>query len=135
MATAKVTYASALNTIIAFATDNGFDNEEVMEKLRKLAAQKATNNGTMGRKSKARRDNEIAARKVRDIMLTKNATDVTAKWVVENYPTALTMPKCIAILNAGDDEGILIKRKVDVSATRSQYLYSPNTDYVESVEN
>lgn len=118
-----ITYATALSTIIDFAKANGFEDTEVLAKVEKLRDQKATHK-TNGGKSKARQDNELLAQQVADAIRANSLDEVRASWVREHVNGINTVPKAVAVLNAGVDAGILKSRVVAKSATRNELLYS-----------
>jgi hypothetical protein len=116
------TYFTALDTIITFAKDNGFDNEDVIAKLEKLRDQKATKPNN-GRKSPARKANETLVGEVVATMRHKNVTEVRAGWLRDNVKGINTVPKAVAVLNVGMDMGVFNTRRVEKSATRSELVY------------
>ena len=122
-----VTYAAALDSIIAFATDNGFDNQEVLDKLKNLRAQKETKS-KVGQKSQARKDNEKLANAIVDAMVKADVTEVRAAWVKDNVDGINTTPKATAVLKVAIDMGILEKNIVQKSATRSELSYTLPTE-------
>jgi hypothetical protein len=119
----NVTYVSALTTIIEFAKTNNFDNTEVLEKLEKLRDQKATRNNT-GRKSPARKENEILAKAIVEKMIAKDAAEIRAAWVRDNVDGINTIPKATAVLNVAIDMGLIEKTVIAKSATRNECVYS-----------
>ena len=116
-----ITYASALNTIIEFATENGFDNQDVMNKLITLRDQKATTK--KGKKSDARKENEQLAQEVINAMQHHNLTEIRATWVRDNIIGVNSVPKATAVLTVAVDMGLLNKIVVNKSATRNELLY------------
>jgi hypothetical protein len=122
-----VTYAAALDSIIAFATDNGFDNQEVLDKLKNLRAQKETKSKA-GQKSQARKDNEKLANAIVDAMVKADVTEVRAAWVKDNVDGIDTTPKATAVLKVAIEMGILEKNIVQKSATRSELSYTLPTE-------
>ena len=117
-----ITYANALTTLKAFALDNGFDNTEVIEKIDKLIAQKATK--TNNRKSKARVANEQLANELVQLMQKKGVNEIRAAWVRENLQGVSTSPKAVAVLNAATDLGLLHKHTIRKSETRNEFLFT-----------
>lgn len=120
---ATITYASALTTIKAFAIEQGFDNAEVIEKIDKLIAQKATKT-TSGKKSRARINNEQLANVLVATMREKGVTEIRAAWVRENLNSVNTAPKAVAVLNAATDMGLLKKSTVKKSETRNEFVFT-----------
>lgn len=118
----NVTYAKALITIKDFAVANGFNDEEVINKIDKLIIQKDTR-GKTGKKSSARVENEKTARVIAETMRTNGIDEIKASWVRDNISGVNTVPKAVAILNAAIDEGILVVHKVEKSATRNELFY------------
>ena len=128
MATNKTTYLSALNTIKAFAVDNGFEDADVLAKIDTLIAQKSPK-GNKGEKSKARKDNEVFARALIAAMESHNVNDIEAAWVKNNIDGINSPAKAVAVLNVANDMGLLVCKRVEVSATRSKLVYSlPTTE-------
>jgi hypothetical protein len=117
----NITYASALTTIIEFAAENGFDNQDVMDKLITLRDQKATTK--KGRKSDAREENERLAQEVANAMQHQNLTEIRATWVRDNIVGVNTVPKATAVLAVAVDMGLLNKIVVNKSATRNELVY------------
>lgn len=124
---ATTTYYTALSTILEFAKANGFDNEEVIEKVTRLRDQKATKSKT-GQKSKTRRANEVLAKNIVATMHEHGVSEVKAAWVRDNVDGINTPAKAVAVLNAGMDAGIFSTRRVAKSATRSELVYILNED-------
>lgn len=120
---ATITYASALTTIKAFAVEQGFDNAEVIEKIDKLIAQKATKT-TSGKKSRARINNEQLANVLVATMREKSVNEIRAAWVRENLDSVNTAPKAVAVLNAATDMGLLTKSTVKKSETRNEFVFT-----------
>lgn len=120
---ATITYASALTTIKAFAIEQGFDNAEVIEKIDKLIAQKATKT-TSGKKSRARINNEQLANVLVATMREKGVNEIRAAWVRENLDSVNTAPKAVAVLNAATDMGLLTKSTVKKSETRNEFVFT-----------
>lgn len=120
---ATITYASALTTIKAFAIEQGFDNEEVIEKIDKLIAQKATKT-TSGKKSRARINNEQLANVLVATMREKGVNEIRAAWVRENLDSVNTAPKAVAVLNAATDMGLLTKSTIKKSETRNEFVFT-----------
>jgi len=118
-----MTYANALTTIKAFAIDNGFDNKEVIEKIDKLIAQKATKTNN-GKKSRARVNNEQLANVLVKLMQDKGVNEIRAAWVRENLDGVSTSPKAVAVLNAATDLGLLHKHTVKKSETRNEFVFT-----------
>jgi len=116
------TYFDALSAAIDFLNDHGFDNEEVIDKLNALRAQKATK-AKGNKKSAARVKNEELAHIVADA-IRAHGGEVRASWVRDNVSEIVTTPKAVAVLNVGVELGIIQNRKVEKSATRSELLYS-----------
>ena len=117
----NITYASALTTIIEFATENGFDNQDVMDKLITLRDQKATTKN--GKKSDAREENERLAKEVINAMQHQNLTEIRATWVRDNIVGVNSVPKATAVLTVAVDMGLLNKIVVNKSATRNELVY------------
>ena len=124
---ATTTYYTALSTILEFAKANGFDNEEVIEKVTRLRDQKATKSKT-GQKSKTRGANEKLAVNIVSAMREHGVSEVKAAWVRDNVDGINTPAKAVAVLNAGMDTGIFSTRRVAKSATRSELVYILNED-------
>lgn len=124
---ATTTYYTALSTILEFAKANGFDNEEVIEKVTRLRDQKATKSKT-GQKSKTRQANEVLAKSIVATMREHGVSEVKAAWVRDNVDGINTPAKAVAVLNAGMDAGIFSTRRVAKSATRSELVYILNED-------
>ena len=124
---ATTTYYTALSTILEFAKANGFDNEEVIEKVTKLRDQKATKSKT-GQKSKTRGANEKLAVNIVSAMREHSVDEVKAAWVRDNVDGINTPAKAVAVLNAGMDAGLFATRRVEKSATRSELVYILNED-------
>lgn len=118
-----ITYAAALDSIITFATNNGFDNQEVIDKLKTLRSQKETKSKA-GQKSQAREDNEKLANTIVEAMIKANVNEVRAAWVKDNVDGINTTPKATAVLKVAIDMGILEKNIVQKSATRSELSYT-----------
>jgi len=128
MATNKTTYLSALNTIKAFAVNNGFEDAEVLAKIDALIAQKSPK-GKTGEKSPTRKANENLARDIIAAMERANADDIEAAWVKDNVDGINSPAKAVAVLNVANDMGLLVCKRVEVSATRSKLVYSlPTTE-------
>lgn len=127
MATNKTTYLSALTTIKQFATDNGFDNADVLAKINALIAQKSPK-GKSGEKSPTRKANEKLARNIVAAMKRANADDIEAAWVKNNVDGINSPAKAVAVLNVANDMGLLVCKRVEVSATRSKLVYSLPAD-------
>lgn len=122
-----LTYAVALDIIMAFAKEHDFDNEEVMNKLTTLRNQKATKAGA-GKKSDARKKNEVLAQSVIDTMLAKDASEIRAGWVKDNVDGINTPAKATAVLNVAVDMGLLTRNVIAKSATRNEYVYTIPTE-------
>ena len=123
----KVTYLSALTTIKQFATDNGFDDADVLAKIDALIAQKSPK-GNNGKKSPVRKANENLARDIIAAMKSHNADDIEAAWVKNNVDGINSPAKAVAVLNVANDMGLLVCKRVEVSATRSKLVYSLPTE-------
>ena len=117
-----VTYAVALKSAIDFLKSNGYDNEDVIAKLEKLASQKATKSNT-GKKSPARAKNEELAQILVQTMRDANVDEIRAAWVRDNVEGINTVPKAVAVLNVANDMGLLITEKRAKSATRNELIY------------
>lgn len=123
----KVTYAQAIDSIVKFAKDNGYDDIEVLNKMEVLFKQKATKNTTNG-KSKARVENERIAQTVADEMRNRGINEIRAAWVKDNIVGVNTVPKAVAVLNAATDAGILKQTVIAKSATRNELVYTLPTE-------
>lgn len=124
----NVTYASALTTILTYATDNGFDNEEVVAKINALIAQKSKTRANNG-KTKARKMNEDIARDIVKAMHDNNVEVIDNKWVRDMFPILPdgkdnNAARTTAILNAGCEEGILQRHVTAKSATRNTLTFT-----------
>lgn len=117
-----VTYAVALSSAIDFLKSNGYDNEDVIAKLEKLASQKATKSNT-GKKSAARTKNEELAQILVQTMRDAEVDEIRAAWVRDNVEGINTVPKAVAVLNVANDMGLLITEKRAKSATRFELIY------------
>ena len=122
-----LTYAVALDIIMAFAKEHDFNNEEVMNKLATLRNQKAAKAGA-GKKSDARKKNEVLAQNVIDTMLAKDASEIRAGWVKDNVDGINTPAKATAVLNVAVDMGLLTRNVIAKSATRNEYVYTIPTE-------
>jgi len=118
----KITYASAIATIVEFAKANGFDNKEVIEKMEKLYAQKLSK-GNTGKKSAARKANEELAEKVATRMRAMNVDTIRAAWVRDNVDGINTVPKAVAVLNVAVDLGVLQSEAVQKTPTRKELVF------------
>lgn len=118
----SITYVSALSDAILFMETNGFEDENILAKLRKLRDQKATRSKS-GKKSAARTANEQTAQVLVDVMREKGVTEIRAAWVRDNVDGVNTVPKAVAILNVANDMGLLITERRELSATRSELVY------------
>ena len=116
------TYAVAIATAIKFMEDNGFDNKEVMDKLRKLHDQKSPK-GNKGEKSQARKANEVLAQTIVNVMREKNADGIRVSWVRDNIDGINSPAKAVAVLNVATDMGLLTRETVKKSETRSEFVY------------
>lgn len=116
------TYAVAIATAIKFMEDNGFDNKDVMDKLRKLHDQKLPK-GNKGEKSQARKANEVLAQTIVDVMREKNADGIRVSWVRDNIDGINSPAKAVAVLNVATDMGLLTRETVKKSETRSEFVY------------
>lgn len=124
----KITYLSALNTIKKFAIDNGFEDADVLAKIDALIAQKSPK-GNNGKKSTTRKANEDLARNIIAAMELHDMHDIEAAWVKDNVDGINSPAKAVAVLNVANDMGLLVCRRVEVSATRSKLVYSlPTTE-------
>lgn len=118
-----ITYAQALTTIRDFATENGFDNKEVLEKINKLIEQKTkvrTNTG----KSKARKANEVAAQQVVSIMKEKGLQYIDNKWVRDNIDGVNSAARATAVLNVATDMNLLHRNVIARSASRNTFTFT-----------
>ena len=122
MATNKTTYAVALATAIKFMEDHDYDNKEVMDKLQQLYVQKSPK-GNKGEKSKARKDNEVLAQNIVDVMREKDADGIRVSWVRDNIDGINSPAKAVAVLNVATDMGLLVRETVKKSETRSEFVY------------
>lgn len=118
-----ITYVSALTTILDYAKNNGFDNNEVIEKVQKLIEQK-TKAKTPSGKSIARKTNEAIADLLIGEMDVKNVTKVDNKWVRDNVEGVNTAAKATAVLNVAVDMGLLERHMEPKSATRNTLYYT-----------
>lgn len=118
-----ITYVSALATILNFAKDNGFDNNEVIEKVQKLIDQKSKAKTPSG-KSVARKTNEAIADLLIGEMDVKNVTKVDNKWVRDNVEGVNTAAKATAVLNVAVDMGLLERHIKSKNATRNTLYYT-----------
>ena len=116
------TYAVAIATAIKFMEDNGFDNKDVMDKLRKLHDQKSPK-GNKGEKSQARKANEVLAQTIVNVMREKNADGIRVSWVRDNIDGINSPAKAVAVLNVATDMGLLTRETVKKSETRSEFVY------------
>lgn len=116
------TYAVAIATAIKFMEDNGFDNKDVMDKLRKLHDQKLPK-GNKGEKSQARKANEVLAQTIVNVMREKNADGIRVSWVRDNIDGINSPAKAVAVLNVATDMGLLTRETVKKSETRSEFVY------------
>jgi len=117
------TYFDALSAIVNFAVANGFDNQEVIDKVCKLRDQKATKSKS-GQKSAARKANEELAVAVANAIRNSGEPEVKASWIRDHVDGINTTPKAVAVINVGVDMGILKSRRVEKSATRFELAYS-----------
>ena len=117
------TYFAALSAIVEFAVANGYDNQEVIDKVCKLRDQKATK-AKSGQKSAARKANETLAVAVADAIRNSGEPEVKAAWIRDHVDGINTTPKAVAVINVGVDMGILKSRRVQKSATRFELAYS-----------
>lgn len=121
----KVTYASALSTILAFARDNGFEDADVLVKLDKLASKYAP--VANGEKSEARKDNEKLAARIYRALVEREVSTFDNSKLRELFPNLVKSPaRGTAILNAGVDMGLFTRNVVQKSATRNILTYSVN---------
>lgn len=121
----KVTYASALNAIIAFARANGFEDTDILEKADKLASKYAptTKNG----KTKARKDNEALAIRVYKSLTDRGIATFDNPQLRELFPNIVTSAaRGTAVLNAGVDMGLFTRHVTQKSATRNILTYTVN---------
>lgn len=118
-----ITYAQALTTIRDFATENGFDNKEVLDKVNKLIEQKTKVRANAG-KSKAREANEIAAQQVVDIMKEKGLQYIDNKWVRDNIDGVNSAARATAVLNVATDMNLLHRNVIAKSASRNTFTFT-----------
>lgn len=118
-----ITYANALATIRDFAVDNGFDNDEVVEKINKLIEQKTKTKANTG-KSKARKDNENVVTEVVKLMNDMDVHEVDNKWLRENVEGINSPARATAVFNAGVDMGVFQRNVHTKSATRNTLTYT-----------
>jgi len=118
MATTKITYASALDTIKAFALEHGFDNVEVIEKIDTLIAQKSKTSANK-KESDAHKEAVERANELVSIMREKGVTTIDNKFVRDNVMFVDSAPKATSVLKAAVELGYLKKEVVQKSATRS----------------
>lgn len=118
-----ITYVSALTTVLDYAKNNGFDNNEVIEKVQKLIDQKNKVKTPSG-KSIARKTNEAIADLLIGEMDVKNVTKVDNKWVRDNVEGVNTAAKATAVLNVAVDMGLLERHMEPKSATRNTLYYT-----------
>ena len=118
-----ITYANALATIRDFAVENGFDNDEVVEKINKLIEQKTKTTANTG-KSKARKDNEETVKAVVNLMREVGATEIDNKWLRDNVEGINSPARATAVFNAGVDMGMFNRNVHQKSATRNTLTYT-----------
>ena len=118
-----ITYAQALTTIRDFATENGFDNKEVLDKVNKLIEQKTKVRANAG-KSKARKANEIAAQQIVDIMKEKGLQYIDNKWVRDNIDGVNSAARATAVLNVATDMNLLHMNVIARSASRNTFTFT-----------
>lgn len=123
MATTTITYVSALTSVLNFAKDNGFDNEEVITKVQKLIDQKGKGKTPNG-KSQARKANEKLAEVLADTMRSHNLFTFDNKHVREYVEGINTAAKATAVLNVAVDMGLVERQIVAKSATRNEIMYT-----------
>lgn len=123
MATTTITYVSALTSVLNFAKDNGFDNEEVIAKVQKLIDQKGKGKTPNG-KSQARKANEKLAEALVDTMRNRNLSTFNNKLVREYVEGINTAAKATAVLNVAVDMGLVERQIVAKSATRNKIVYT-----------
>lgn len=116
------TYAVALTTIRDFAKANGFDNEEVIEKIDKLIAQKTKTRANTG-KSEARKANERMAHDIVNVMEFGNIEVIDNKWVRDNIDGVNSPARATAVLNVATDMGLLKRNVIAKSASRNTFEF------------
>ena len=118
-----ITYAVALATLKDFAVSAGFDNEEVIDKVDKLIAQKTRARVNTG-KSKARKANEELAQCIVDTMLHDGVVSIDNRWVRENIDGVASPARATAVLNVAVEMDLLHRNIVAKSATRNVCTYT-----------
>ena len=119
----KITYASALNTLKAFAVENGFDNKEVIAKINTLIEQKSKTSANK-EESEAHKEARERAGELVNIMRDKGITTIDNKFVRDNVPFVDSAPKATSVLKVAVELGYLQKEVVQKSATRSVLSYT-----------
>lgn len=116
------TYASALTTMRTFAINHGFNDADVLAKIDKLIAQKASKRTDA--KSKVRLANEGLANELVKLVRAANVDKFTNAWVRDNMNDVATAAKATAVLNAAVDLRLVERHVVAKSATRNELFYT-----------
>lgn len=131
MAKFNVTRKDALSTILTFARDNNFDNEDVLAVLDNMLNKLSTTSKTTG-ETKAHKDN---AKLLENNLHLLNGTPLTAREfanAAKNFPLDNTgrpsVHKATAILVQGVNDGILDKISPEKKSNPMRYVVAGSID-------